>query len=162
MRWLNVLRILLLTSATAHLTWEVAQLPLYTIWWTGSTAEIVFAVVHCTVGDLVIMTSSLVASLVIFGHGWPTASTSFRNVALATIVLGVGYTVYSEWLNVNVRGTWAYTAWMPRIPPLETGLLPLLQWIVVPGLAFTTVRRRLLPGSRKNEAPSSRGGSGES
>jgi hypothetical protein len=64
-------------------------------------------------------------------------------VMLAATILGLGYTVYSEWLNVNVRETWAYTAWMPRIPPLGTGLSPLLQWIVVPGLAFFIVWRRV-------------------
>ena len=144
MGWLWALRILLVISAAAHLAWEVIQLPLYTIWWTGTAAEIAFAVLHCTAGDLVIMTSSLVAALVLFGQGWPYSETSFRNVMLATIVAGVAYTVYSEWLNVDVRGSWTYTAWMPRIPPLGTGLAPLLQWILVPGLAFVIVGRRVL------------------
>ena len=145
MGWLGALRILLVISAAAHLAWEVVQLPLYTIWWTGTATEIAFAALHCTAGDLVIMTSSLVAALIVFGQGWPCSETSFRNVMLATIVVGVAYTVYSEWVNVNVRGTWAYTAWMPRIPPLGTGLLPLLQWLVVPGIAFVIARRRVLP-----------------
>ena len=40
-----------LTPAGAgHLLWEAAQLPLYTIWWTGTRREIRFAVIHCT-GD---------------------------------------------------------------------------------------------------------------
>ncbi len=156
MGWLGALRILLVISAAAHLAWEVVQLPLYTIWWTGTAAEIAFAVLHCTAGDLVIMTSSLVAGLVAFGRGWPSSSTSFRNVMLATIMISVAYTVYSEWLNVDVRGTWAYTAWMPRIPPFGTGLLPLLQWIVVPGLAFVIVRRRVLADGAKNNASSPR------
>lgn len=151
MGWLGTLRILLFISAAAHLAWEVIQLPLYTIWWTGTTTEIAFAVLHCTAGDLVIMTSSLVAALVVFGQGWPSSSTSFRNVMLATIVAGFAYTVYSEWVNVNVRGTWAYTAWMPRIPPFETGLVPLLQWIGVPGLAFFIVRHRVLADAARKQ-----------
>lgn len=141
MQWLGTLRALLVISAATHLTWEVVQLPLYMIWWTGTKTEIAFAVLHCTAGDLLIMTSALVAALVVFGHGWPSSEISFRNVMLATIVIGVGYTIYSEWVNVSVRGSWAYTAWMPTIPPLGTGLTPLLQWIGVPGLAFFIVRR---------------------
>jgi hypothetical protein len=155
MEWLGALRALLLVSAAAHLVWEVVQLPLYTIWWTGTAAEIAFAVVHCTAGDLVIMTSSLVAALFVFGQGWPSSSTSFRNVMLATIAIGVSYTIYSEWLNVSVRGTWAYTAWMPRIPPFGTGLLPLLQWIGVPGLAFIIVKRRVLVDAARRNTPRS-------
>ena len=154
MGWLGAFRTLLLVSAAAHLVWECLQLPLYTIWWTGTSAEIAFAVLHCTAGDLVIMTSSLVAAVVLFGHEWPSAAASYRNVMLTTIVTCVAYTVYSEWVNVNVRGTWAYTAWMPRIPPFGTGLLPLLQWIGVPGLAFLIVRRRVLADTERSKTPS--------
>lgn len=144
MGWLGALRAVLFVSAAAHLVWEVVQLPLYTIWWTGSTGEIAFAVLHCTAGDILIMTSSLVAALIVFGKGWPSSSMSFRNVMWATIAIGVAYTLYSEWVNVNVRGAWAYTTWMPRMPPFGTGLLPLLQWIVVPALAFLIAKRRAL------------------
>ena len=153
MGWLGALRLLLLTSAAAHLVWEVVQLPLYTIWWTSTAGEIAFAVLHCTAGDLVIMTSSLVAALVVFGQGWPSSETSFRKVMFATIGIGVAYTVYSEWLNVSVRGTWAYTTAMPLVPPLGTGLLPLLQWIAVPGLAFVIVRRRVLNDAARSKSP---------
>jgi|CXWJ01.1.fsa_nt_gi hypothetical protein len=153
MGWLGALRTLLVISAAAHLAWEVVQLPLYTIWWTGTAAEIAFAVVHCTAGDLVIMTSSLVAALVALGQGWPSSKASFRNVMLATIVIGVAYTIYSEWLNVSVRGTWAYTTAMPLVPPLGTGLLPLLQWIAVPGVAFVIVRRRVLADAARSKSP---------
>ena len=152
MVWLGAIRVLLLASTIAHLVWEVVQLPLYTIWWNGTAAEIAFAVLHCTAGDLLIMTSSLVAALVVFGQGWPSSETSFRNVMLTTITIGVGYTIYSEWVNVNVRGTWAYTAAMPLVPPFGTGLLPLLQWIVIPGLAFFIVRRRILAAAARSKS----------
>jgi hypothetical protein len=153
MGWLGALRTLLVISAAVHLAWEVVQLPLYTIWWTGTAAEIAFAVVHCTAGDVVIMTSSLVGALVVFGQGWPSSETSFRKVMFATIVIGVAYTIYSEWLNVSVRGTWAYTTAMPLVPPLGTGLLPLLQWIAVPGVAFVIVRRRVLADAARSKSP---------
>ena len=89
MGWLGALRTLLVISAAAHLAWEVVQLPLYTIWWTSTAGEIAFAVLHCTAGDLGIMTSSLVGALVVFGQGWPSSETSFRKVMFATIVVGV-------------------------------------------------------------------------
>ena len=55
------------------------------------------------------------------------------------ILLGAAYTVFSEWLNINIRRSWSYTDAMPVLPLLGTGLTPLLQWVVVPGLAFATV-----------------------
>jgi len=57
-----------------------------------------------------------------------------------TTLLGVGYTVASEWLNVVVRQTWAYTQAMPRLPPFGTGLSPVLQWLLLPGLALYVTR----------------------
>lgn len=142
--WLVALRCILLASALGHLAWEMVQLPLYTIWHEGALSEIVFAIVHCTGGDLLIATSTLVAALLVFGRGWPTDRIAYRNVMITAIVLGVGYTIFSEWLNVNVRGAWAYGPWMPRIPPLGTGLTPLLQWIVVPIAVFQFMRRRVV------------------
>ena len=61
--WLVVLRRYLVAVALLHLAWEVAQLPLYTLWWDGAAHEIAFAVVHCTVGDVLIATTSLVTAL---------------------------------------------------------------------------------------------------
>jgi hypothetical protein len=47
-----------------NLAWEVAQLPLYTIS-TASPSEIVFAIVHCTLGDVLITAGSLLLALLL-------------------------------------------------------------------------------------------------
>jgi hypothetical protein len=141
--WLGALRVYLGTTAAAHLIWEVAQLPLYTIWRTGTSREIAFAVFHCTVGDLMIATLSLVVALVCFGAAaWPRER--LTPVVAATLVTGLGYTAYSEWLNTAVRKAWAYSELMPTLPMLGTGLSPLLQWVVVPMVGFAAIwfRRR--------------------
>lgn len=141
--WLAALRRYMLASALGHITWETLQLPLYTIWFDGAPSQIAFAVVHCTGGDMLIASVTIFAALLVFGQGWPTERAVYRNVALAAIVLGTATTVYSEWLNVNVRGTWAYSPWMPQLPPLGTGLSPLIQWLIVPSVAFIWTRRQL-------------------
>jgi hypothetical protein len=46
---------------------------------------------------------------------------------LTAIVLGVAYTNLSEWLNVQILRRWSYTAAMPVLPLIGTGLTPLLQ-----------------------------------
>ena len=126
--------------AAGNLLWEIAHVPLYTLWVTGSPGEIAFAVLHCTVGDVMIAGICLLLSLGAFGiTSWP--SERFCEVAVSTILLTLGYTVFSEWLNTQVRETWAYRDAMPRLPGLGTGLTPILQWIVVPVLAFQWAKR---------------------
>jgi hypothetical protein len=140
--WLLGLRAYLGVIFVGNLIWEVFHLPLYTIWPTGSAREQAFAVVHCTLGDLLIAVSALTLALVFAGnHAWPRDR--FWPVAILTIVFGVGYTAFSEWLNVMVRASWAYSEWMPVIILLgqKFGLSPLLQWIVVPATAFVFAKR---------------------
>lgn len=137
--WPTILRRYLLASAVLHLAWEIAQLPLYTIWSDELTTK-AFAVIHCTIGDLMITGLSLMAALALAAKpGWPISGS--RNVWLVVLASGVGYTVYSEWLNVNVRGSWAYAPGMPTLPLLGTGLAPLLQWIVLPTLTLLIAAR---------------------
>ncbi len=105
--------LLYLSAATGiHLVWETAQLPLYTIWSTGTRLEILFAVIHCTAGDLPITASALaLAALVARIRRWPFLG---NRMALTAMLLGLGYTVFSEWLNTQVRQSWSYTEAMPR------------------------------------------------
>jgi hypothetical protein len=152
--WLAALRWYLPLTLAMHLAWEIAQLPLYTIWREGSAGEIAFAVLHCTLGDGLIAVVVLILALVLVGHGdWPRRC--FAEVAAAATATGVGYTVWSEWLNVTVRGTWAYAVAMPTVPPLGTGLTPLLQWLILPAFCLFAARRRALgPSSPPVAIPS--------
>lgn len=124
----------LAVMAAGNLLWEIAHVPLYTIWLTGSVAEIAYAILHCTLGDVLIAATSLGFALAIFGRGWPIQNV--RTVAALTMLLAIAYTVFSEWLNVSLRGAWAYRDIMPTLPPFGTGVTPLLQWIVIPLIAF--------------------------
>jgi hypothetical protein len=125
--------------AAGNLLWEVAHVPLYTLWLTGSPGGIAYAVLHCTVGDVMIASVCLLLSLAVVGRSaWPLER--FGAVAAGTMLLALSYTVFSEWLNTEVRGAWAYREAMPRLPGLGTGLTPVLQWIVVPLLAFRWAR----------------------
>ena len=89
----------------AHFGWETLQLPLYTLWSTGTLGRQAFAVVHCTLGDLMIAGLSLLLALTLFARATQPRKSATR-VYLASLAFGIGYTIYSEWLNVNVRGSW--------------------------------------------------------
>jgi hypothetical protein len=131
----------LLAVAVGNLAWEVAHVPLYTLWLTGSPAEISYAVIHCTAGDVLIAGSTLMEAWALVGrYGWPDRG--YLSVAIAMVLMAVGYTVFSEWLNVEVRGSWAYRDLMPRLLWIGTGLTPVIQWIIVPAAAFWWARPR--------------------
>jgi hypothetical protein len=147
--WLLVLRRYLAVIALGNLVWEFAQLPLYTIWHEGSARKIAFAAVHCTGGDVLIAGSALIASLLVFGEArWPYRR--YPAVAATAILGGLAYTIFSEWLNTEVRGSWAYATWMPQLPLIGTGLAPLAQWIIIPPLAFWWARRPLAAHARQH------------
>lgn len=143
--WLVVLRRYVLFIAPANLLWESSHLPLYTIWTDASAREMAFAVVHCTGGDVLIATASLILALLVAANrSWPLGAPSYRRVALVAVALGVGYTIFSEWLNVVVRRSWAYSPLMPVIPFLDAGLSPVMQWIAVPIAGFWFARRNIV------------------
>jgi hypothetical protein len=140
--WLVVLRRYAIAIVLGNLLWEVAQLPLYTVWHEGSPRRIAFAAIHCTGGDVLIAGSALVGSLLILGAGqWPYRR--YEAVASAAIAGGLAYTIFSEWLNTEIRGSWAYAGSMPQVPFIGTGLAPLMQWLIIPPLAFWWARRPL-------------------
>lgn len=139
--WLRAMRAYLAVSAGANLGWEFGHLPLYTIWQTGSGRDIAVASLHCTVGDVLIAAASLVVALIAIGRpDWPAEG--FTKVAILTIGLGAGYTVYSERLNTAVRKSWEYSELMPVVPLIDVGLSPILQWIVIPPVALIVARHR--------------------
>lgn len=137
-----VLRRYLGVMAVGNLVWETAQLPLYTLWWTSSPLYLAFVVLHCWIGDLVIGTITMLVGIGAAGSSWPLIHVG--RAMFVTLAAGVAYTAFSEWLNVTVRGTWAYSAAMPVLPVLGTGLSPLLQWLVVPGIALLFAYRPIL------------------
>ena len=62
---------------------------------------------------------------------------------MLTVLFGLAYTIFSEWLNVVVRASWGYSDWMPIVPifGLRIGLSPLMQWLVVPAAALALASR---------------------
>ena len=141
---LRTVGIYLGATAVANLIWESLQLPLYTIWTTGTVREIAFAVMHCTVGDVLIASGALFLAIIV-GRCWSWPLNNWTRVTALTIVFGVGYTAFSEWLNIYVRHVWAYAHMMPvfRIGRIDLGLSPLAQWLVVPSVALVFVKWRL-------------------
>jgi len=127
-------------SAVAHLLWELLQLPLYTIWLSAPARELAYAVLHCTAGDLLIAAGTLVLAILV-RRGDLRSPTQYRNTAVLAIALGLAYTTGSEWYNTRITLDWGYADAMPTVGGI--GLGPLLQWLIVPSIAFGWTRRHV-------------------
>jgi hypothetical protein len=124
-------------AAGLHLFWELAQLPLYTIYRQGDLPALTYAVAHCTAGDaLIALVTYLVTATITRSLSWPHTR-PWAGLAIA-VLAGVAYTAFSEWRNVYRLGYWAYTDAMPLV--LGIGLSPLMQWVVVPALIVVGLR----------------------
>ena len=125
----RVLGAWVLATFVLNLIWEVAHLPLYVFPAGAGWLLIAYDVLHCTVGDVMIaFCIFLVTSLLLRDTGWIRRRPWTGAVLVA--VLGVSYTAYSEWLNVYVRQSWAYSSMMPLVFGL--GVSPLVQWLILP------------------------------
>lgn len=125
----------LVVFAPLSLLWELAQLPLYTLWTQASPASIAYAIIHCTLGDMLIAVLALLVALLVTRAG-PLERWRWGRVGAVTVGFGLVYTAFSEWFNTAVRMSWAYSDWMPLTPIVALGVSPLLQWLLLPTVAL--------------------------
>jgi hypothetical protein len=120
--------------------WEIAQLPLYTMWADRGVRASLWAALHCTLGDVAIAVLTLLGAVLstAFAPGHRTT----RRIAAITVLLGVVVTAAIEVASTQWLHRWAYGPLMPVDPFFGIGLSPLAQWIVVPASALSLVRRR--------------------
>lgn len=136
--------------AGLSLAWEIAQLPLYTLWTEGSAGFIAFSVAHCTLGDVILGMAALVIALIV-NRAPSVTHWRLGRIALVTAVVGTVYTGFSEWMNTVARPGWAYSEWMPilRVFGVEIGLSPIAQWLILPALALRlALTRNAVSGER--------------
>ena len=124
------------------LAWEIAQLPLYTLWREATPGYMAFAVAHCSAGDLLIGIACLALALML-ARAPAIESWRWRRLAAMTAFLGLGHTVFSEWTNTTL-GRWTYSDLMPvlNLGGVQLGLSPLAQSVVVAPLALLVAGRQ--------------------
>lgn len=138
--WRDVPEALLIVLALLlELLWEIAHFPLYTVWHNGDWGYLLYGLVHCTLGDLLILlvVYELVALLCRNRHWY--ADPVLLGGTLFTLA-GTAYTVFSEILNVGVKGTWDYVNAMPIVPIFGIGGTPFLQWLLIPPVLLWLMR----------------------
>ncbi len=121
-----------------NLAWEGAQTPLYTIYSSGTPREIVFAIIHCTAGDVLISVTCFAIGLIATRRAdWPR--TRPFSGGMVVLLSGLAYTAFSEWWNVYGAGNWSYAPAMPML--FGIGIAPLLQWAIIPSASIAFLRK---------------------
>ena len=86
--------------------WEIAQLPLYTLWDDPDRVRIASYVWHCLMGDVLIATTIYLLTAIVFRDlAWPMRRPWTAGAFM--LAAGLGFTVFSEWYNVYGLGAWA-------------------------------------------------------
>ena len=107
----------------ANFAREALQLPLYTVWSERAPEYLVFVVLHCAGGDVLIALSALIIALLLLApESWP--KDEFWRAATIATVMGSGYTIFSEWLNLVVRKSWQYSDLLLVVPMIDVRLSP--------------------------------------
>lgn len=120
-----------------NLAWEIAHVPLYTLWAQADGPQIAWSVFHCSLGDVLIALAVFaLAGIALRRADWPV-SRPWAGGAIATIGAMV-FTAWSEWNNVYRTGAWSYALEMPTVYGI--GLSPLMQWLVIPPLLIAADR----------------------
>ena len=129
-------------SFLLNLVWEYWQVPFFRGMANESHWIGVKTCTQATVGDAGISLAAFwITALLARSRSW-IMRPSRSDIA---IFIGVGLvaTIVFETLATAVLERWAYSDTMPRLPIVGTGLLPLLQWLVIPPLVLWFVRRQI-------------------
>lgn len=129
-------------SFLLNFVWEIWQVPFFVGMSEATHWEAVKGCTRATAGDAAIM---LVA---FWGIAMANRSRAwflhFRWQEVAGFTsAGFVITVLIEWLATGPLGRWTYADTMPVVPLLGIGLLPALQWLLLPPLVLWFMRRQL-------------------
>lgn len=126
----------LLGTLGLHFAWEMLQAPAFEQFastaWDGTVRCFVAAL-----GDVVIAGMAYVATALVLRRAWWPLERAWIGPAAVWVALGLVATVAFE-LWALEQGRWVYGPAMPLL--FGIGLLPLLQWVIVPVLTLVLIR----------------------
>lgn len=137
-KWFQLITLatLFAVAVAINYVWEMAQSFLFV--GMGSIQAIAWHCFVASLGDGLIL-------CIIHGIGWGVFRRAdwFAGAGASRygVMLGAGLVIAGaiEWVAVHVLHRWAYTDLMPVIPGLEIGVIPVLQMLLLPPLAFMAV-----------------------
>ena len=131
-----------LFSFLLHFVWEFLQVPTFASMaelnhWIG--IKMCTAATICDVGFA--LTAFWVTSAFAKSRRWLVSPTSAQLAIFMAV--GILLTIVAEYYYTAVSLRWTYSELMPLVPPFGTGLIPLLQWLVIPPIVIWISRRQL-------------------
>lgn len=137
-----------LFSFLLHFVWEFLQVPTYAGMAEMAHWQGIKLCTSATIGDVgFALTAFWSASLVARTRSW--MSSEAMPPVIVFLSTGIVLTVGFEFYYTQVTHRWTYSDLMPLVPPLGTGLSPLLQWIVIPSIVLWLSRRYLASGAAR-------------
>jgi hypothetical protein len=98
--------------------------------------------IHCTLGDsLVLMAGYILMSL--YHRNLNLVYYSNVKHHAIFVLMGFTYTFLSEYVNVYIKSSWSYSEYMPLLPFANIGLVPLVQWIILPPVIIFITKRQV-------------------
>lgn len=125
-----------------NFVWEFWQVPFYRDMPSGPHWQATRICTLAAVGDAAIMLASFCIVAAFAGTRTWVLAPSAAQVSVFTMT-GIVITVIIERAATEQLHLWAYADRMPVLPLLGTGLLPLLQWVILPPLVVWFVQRQL-------------------
>jgi hypothetical protein len=123
-----------------HFTWEMLQDPLYAGLATQPHGDVRAQCLMATAGDVAItLTAFYLASLIARSRFW--FLNAHRTPTIVWFAIGLLLTIALELYATRVIGRWSYGPLMPIVPILRIGLVPLLQWLLIPAALLFLMNR---------------------
>ncbi len=125
-----------------HFLWEVLQSPLYTC---GSLSlnEYLPKLIGATLGDGIIMVLFyLIGYVRNRDQYWFKRMTRSDVYVLVPIAILIAITI--EIMNTQVLVRWGYSEFMPLLPILNIGVVPIIQLVILPFVVFWVVRKMIM------------------
>ncbi len=128
-------------SFILNATWEWLESPFF-IDMTSDLNTIIWYRIHCTLGDsIILMIGYILMSFYYRNFSW-VHNSNVKHHAIF-VVMGTIYTLFSEYLNVYANNSWSYSDYMPLLPFVNIGLVPLFQWIILPPVVIFITKRQI-------------------
>jgi hypothetical protein len=131
-----------LFSFLLHFVWEFLQVPAYAGMAAIDHWDGVKLCLSATVGDTGLAVTAFWAASVAARTRYWIVRPCPRDL-LIFVATGIVLTIGFEYYHTNVSLRWTYADAMPVVPPFGTGLVPLLQWTLIPPVVVWLAARHL-------------------
>ncbi len=136
-----------------NFVWEMWQVPFFDGIGAGGHWQGVIICTRATLGDVAIALFAFwTVAAISRARFWLLAPTGMQLAVF--LAIGVLVTVVFEALATGMLDRWQYAGKMPTLPWLGTGLLPLLQWLLLPPCILWLARGQVLGIEQQDKSKS--------